>query len=78
MKCVAGKDIKVLKSGAGYYIGTLCDDGAPNCRISVQYFAKEDDAAIALLNGDFYFRDCMENTWCANCHGGANCFCKGV
>lgn len=34
MKCIKGYDIKIMKSNAGYYIGTRDGEGFPNCRIS--------------------------------------------
>ena len=61
--CVAGKEIQVVKSYAGYYIGTW-EDG-PNCRLSVEYFKSEEEAEEALKNGRFTPRICEENLFCA-------------
>ena len=41
---------QVLKSNAGYYIGTCSEDG-PCSRESLEYFRKEDEANTALKNG---------------------------
>lgn len=42
--------VRVLKSAAGYYIGTSDADG-PVTRESVQYWAKKEDADKALETG---------------------------
>lgn len=74
MKCVRGLDLKVMKSGAGYYIGTEYADpdmgGAivPNCRMT-DYMTKE-KAERLLEKGDAFAlwdasRDCAENGYCA-------------
>lgn len=54
--CQKGHKIEVLRSAAGYYIGTL-DDGCPNCRLS-NYGATPDDPR---MNDE---RECEENQWC--------------
>jgi len=77
MKCVKGYRIRVLSSGAGWYIGTLDEDGFPNCRISVDYYATKESAEDALKNRTFGFRFCSENRWCANMTGNMGCFVKG-
>ena len=77
MKCVNGLDIRVLKSGAGWYIGTLDEDGCPNCRISVDYYPTKESAQKDLDNRCFAFRLCGENRWCANRNGNLSCFVKG-
>jgi hypothetical protein len=63
--CQKGNKIQVLKSNAGYYIGTLDEDECPNCRIS-QYAKKPDDP---ILNIE---RECMENQYC-NGHSLSGC-----
>jgi hypothetical protein len=70
MKCIKGFDVKVLHSNAGYYIGTLDDMESPNCRVSVGYYRKEQDAQNALKNNSFANRECMENRYC---NGGGEC-----
>lgn len=67
-RCTAGKEIQVLKSYAGYYIGTW--EEGPNCRLSVEYFKKKEEAEEALKNGIFTPRICEENLFCA---GGRAC-----
>lgn len=34
MKCIKGHEIEILKSAAGYYVGTRDENGLPYCRIS--------------------------------------------
>ena len=60
-------ELKVLRSGAGYYIGrqSLSEEGGiqfvePGTRES-GYFPSEESARDALRNMDFTVRDCMEN-----------------
>lgn len=48
--------LQVLRSNAGYYIGTASDEG-PCSRESVEYFRKEGDATDALANGTWNQRD---------------------
>ena len=70
-KCTKGFDVQVLRSGAGYYIGTL-DEGFPNCRISESYWKGEDEASTAISTG-FTHRVCVENQFCnkgKSCLGG--------
>jgi hypothetical protein len=43
---------QVLRSAAGYYIGTADEEGYCS-RESVQYFRKESDAEAALANGNW-------------------------
>ena len=63
--------LQVLRSNAGYYIGTLDHPDGPFCRLSTQYW-KDADAAVAALQGGFSRRSwqCKE---CPNkdiCEGG--------
>lgn len=44
--------LQVMKSGAGYYIGTS-DDGGPVSRESIEYWRKEAEAEEALRTGDW-------------------------
>lgn len=46
------RELQVLSSAAGYYIGTLCDIGGPNSRDS-GYYASEEDAQADLDAGAF-------------------------
>ena len=61
MKCIKGKEIQVLKSGTGFYIGCFDDDG-PCCRISGYYKTKE--AAERDLKNKTFFRIADEITFC--------------
>ena len=64
VKCRKGYNIEVLKSAAGYYIGTKDEEGFPNCRIS-GYSDKEADLIPNRQVG------CIENEYC---NGGKGCF----
>ena len=67
--CRRGHIIKVLKSAAGYYIGTE-EDSEPYCRLSEEYYTTEEKAQEALVTG-FNPRICMENGFCSE---GKGCF----
>lgn len=54
MDCGAHLPAKVLRSGAGYYIGTFCDCCGPYSRESGYYPTK--DAAKAALEDGTYWR----------------------
>jgi hypothetical protein len=49
--------MKVCYSAAGYYIGTLDDNGFPISRESVEYFDSSQDAEWALNHGQFTQRN---------------------
>lgn len=49
--------LKVLQSAAGYYIGTLDDEGFPGSRESVEYWTKKEDASTALKDGTWRPRE---------------------
>lgn len=70
MECKQGFEVKALKSNMAY-IGTLDEDGAPNCRCSEEYFKNIADAQKALDGGNFTPRWCMENNYC---NKGDGCF----
>ncbi len=44
-------EVRIIKSAAGYYIGTLHPDYGPVSRESEEYFAVFEDAERALLRG---------------------------
>lgn len=69
MTCCKGKELQVLMSAAGYYIGTMDNTYVPNCRISYYYYPTREAATRAMKNG-FEQRDCMENKACS----GGDCF----
>lgn len=74
MKCTKDLEVRVLKSAAGYYIGTTDFDPdieceVPNCRVSQEYFKTEKDAQEALDLHNFTVRRCMENDYCNRAKG---------
>lgn len=69
-KCRHGFEVRVLKSNAGYYIGTVDEDGCPNCRISQNYYKTSDKAQHELDTMSFIDRcSAMENQFCAQYQG---------
>jgi len=62
--CNKGFDIKVLKSNAGCYIGTLDHDGSPYCRLT-DYFESERAAQAALDSGNAVIRKAVEIEYCS-------------
>jgi Lon protease-like protein len=61
--CKQGRVVQVMRSAAGYYIGTI-DEDEPYCRLSMEYFPDEKTAQYALENREFNERDCVENNYC--------------
>ena len=62
-KCVKGEEITMLRSEAGWYLGTYdYSEGypCPNCRIS-EYFANDKE-----LEAGVEYRNCPENQFCSN------------
>lgn len=53
MDCGAKLPAKVLKSGAGYYIGTFCSCCGPYSRES-GYYPTHEAAQVELDNGTFF------------------------
>ena len=45
------RELQVCRSAAGFYIGTLGDDGTPFTRESVEYFETSELCEAALTNG---------------------------
>ena len=66
MKCRKGYEVKPLRSAAGYYLGTVDDEGFPNCRISSNYAETEFKATLLPMDRQFH---CMENEFCNECKG---------
>ena len=64
-KCTRGYKFKVLTTPAGIYVGTVDEDGIPNCRVT-GYFSTTKE----LENAPLQFRYCSENDFC---HGGKGC-----
>lgn len=67
MICKKGYDVRVLSSRAGWYVGTLDEEGMPKCRISgySDKFMAVEEFALTRMN------NCMENEWCNET---GNCF----
>lgn len=65
IKCINNRDVQVLKSQAGYYIGTTDECGSPYCRIS-SYYSNHEDALMALNTKSFLVRDSVEINFCNN------------
>lgn len=63
MKCTIGYTLSVFQSSFGYYIGAF-DEGKPNCRISIEYYASKEEAQDALDNKTFNTRLAIENMYC--------------
>lgn len=50
--------LRVCRSAAGYYLGTLDENGFPVSRESHEYFPDEASASAALASGSWTQRDC--------------------
>ena len=62
-KCKRGYEIQPLKSAAGWYLGTVDEEGFPNCRISMQYAETAEQAKRLPMNRQ---TGCIENEYCNN------------
>ena len=51
--CNVSLQLQVLKSNAGYYIGTIDPESGPCSRESMEYFPTEQAASTALSSGNF-------------------------
>lgn len=67
MKCVKNLEVKPLKSAAGWYMGTVTEEGMPNCRITTMYYNTPEEAEKSLFAD---YRYCSENSFCS---GGRVC-----
>ena len=75
MKCAQQYELKVLKSAAGFFIGTADEDGSVNCRISHDYFDTKEEAQKALNTRSFKTRmTAIENQFCFRSCGADRCF----
>jgi len=63
-RCKRGYNVEVLRSNAGYYIGTLDEEGFPNCRLSEEYYKTSEKAEKALENRMFTERESEEIMFC--------------
>lgn len=68
MKCIKGKEIKPMKSAAGWYMGTSDTDGAPYCRVTAHYYKTAEEAEKNMIND---YRYCEKNNWCSH---GMSCY----
>lgn len=68
MKCIKGFEVEPRRSNAGYYMGTVDEMGAPNCRLT-SYADDEDGARHLPLDR----QNCLENNFCNGC---GSCFKK--
>ena len=69
MECTKGKILRVLSSAAGYYIGTLDEEGFPFCRASEEYYTLREEATAVLELLKFTERSCIENQLCSGHKG---------
>jgi hypothetical protein len=75
-ECIKGHEVKVLKSGAGHYIGTVDkEDGFPYCRISENYWKKAEEAQKQLDGQVWMDRRSSEVQYC---NGGCGCRIRKV
>lgn len=66
MTCKKGCELQVLSGNlAGFYIGTLCEDGFPNCRLSEEYFKTRDAGVRALKEAYLWFDGATKTTTAA-------------
>ena len=65
--CKKGLKVEPLRSAAGYYMGTVDEEGFPNCKLSSAYAKTAKDAEKLSL--DRQIAD--ENVFCNGC---GNCF----
>lgn len=56
--CQKDYEVQILNSAAGYYVGTVDEDGLPNCRLSHYYGKTPDDEVMNIQ------RECEENQFC--------------
>lgn len=68
-KCTRNHTIQALKSAAGWYVGTIDEDGFPYCRISTEYYKSQQECQMAIDNGSYMQRTCMENQFCNRGYG---------
>lgn len=71
-KCNRGYELQVLSSAAGFYIGTITNEGEPMCRFSAQYYKTRARAEEVLETERFERNNSIENQYCRNPYG--SCF----
>jgi len=55
--CGNRRPVEIMRSAAGFYIGTTTDEGLPLSRESVEYWEDEDQALTALEKGAWTQRE---------------------
>lgn len=68
MQCKKGFEIQPMHSPMGYYMGTVDEQGFPNCRVSTRYAKTQEEALKLPLDRQ---SGCIENEFCNN---GSGCF----
>lgn len=68
-KCIRNHTIQALRFAAGWYVGTIDEDGFPYCRISAEYYRSQQECQTAIDNDSYMQRTCMENQFCNGGHG---------
>ena len=58
-KCIRGNVVELMRSNAGYYLGTTDEIGCPNCRITGYGADRE-----GFLESSFEERNCIGNKYC--------------
>lgn len=61
--CKEGYEVRPQRSAAGWYMGTVDEEGCPNCRLTSEY-SKEKEAAYHLRLDR---QNAMENQYCNGC-----------
>lgn len=66
MKCKKGYTVQVLSGNlAGFYIGTVDEDGFPYCRLSEEYYPTREAGTDSLKKQSYTIRRCVENEFCS-------------
>ena len=68
MQFKKGFQIQPMPSHMGYYMGTVDEQGFPNCRVSSRYAKTQEEALTLPLDRQ---SGCIENEFCNN---GSGCF----
>ena len=62
MTCARGHEVKPMKSAAGWYMGTMTEEG-PYFRITNRYYSTKEEAEKNLI---YDYRLASENMFCSN------------
>lgn len=66
MECVKGYNLEILRSNAGYYIGTLDEENMPNCRMTEGYAKTRKDVLSLKPRHSFEIQHCSNGNLCVN------------